>query len=229
MEQLHNGFTLELCPGSFPLSTDSIALADFTRLPKNARVLDLGAGCATLGMMLLAKDPHCHVTGIEIDNAAHSTALVNAAANQVADRYQSICADLRTIADHAKAGSFDLCISNPPYFSGGFVSKQHAAARQELFCNPEELFRAAAYTLRFGGDFYIVHKPEKLAQLCGCAAAAGLEAKRLRLVRHQPNAPVSLILLQFRKGAKPGLVWEELFLHNADGSPSEDYRRLYHL
>ena len=229
MEQLHNGFTLELCPGSFPLSTDSIALADFVRLPKNARVLDLGSGCGTLGMMLLATDPHCQVTGIEIDAPAHETALKNAAANCVGDRFQSICADLRTIASLTKAGSFDLCVSNPPYFSGGFLSKHHATARQELFCDPEALFRAAAYALRFGGDFYIVHKPEKLSQLCSCAAAAGLEAKRLRLVRHQPNSQVSLILLQLRKGAKPGLVWEELCLYNADGSPTEDYRRLYHL
>ena len=48
METLHNGYTLELSEGAFPLSTDSIALADFARLPKNAKVLDLGAGCATL-------------------------------------------------------------------------------------------------------------------------------------------------------------------------------------
>ena len=54
MEQLHNGFTLELAPGTLPLSTDSIALADFTKLPKNAQVLDLGSGCGTLGLLLCA-------------------------------------------------------------------------------------------------------------------------------------------------------------------------------
>ena len=229
MEQLHNGFTLDLCPGSFPLSTDSIALADFVRLPKNARVLDLGAGCGTLGMLLMATDPFCNITGIEIDPAANETGLRNAIRNNAQDRYQSICADLRSIAEIIKAGSFDLCISNPPYFSGGFISTQHPAARQELLCTPEDLLRAAAYALRFGGDLYLVHKPEKLGQLIGCAAAAGLEAKRLRLVRHRPDSPVSLILLQLRKGAKPGLIWEELYLYNADGSHSEDYRRLYHL
>ena len=42
MEQLYNGFHLELPPGAFPLSTDSMVLAHFARLPKNARVLDLG-------------------------------------------------------------------------------------------------------------------------------------------------------------------------------------------
>ena len=83
MEILQNGFTLELCPGAFPLSTDSIALAHFVKLPKNARVLDLGSGCGTLGLMLCAKDPGCTVTGLELDPSAHETAIQNAARNEV--------------------------------------------------------------------------------------------------------------------------------------------------
>ena len=49
MEFLPNGFTLELTEGAFPLSTDSMLLAHFAKLPRNARVLDLGSGCGTLG------------------------------------------------------------------------------------------------------------------------------------------------------------------------------------
>ena len=39
MEQLPNGFTLNLPEGAFPLSTDSMVLSHFVRLPKSARVL----------------------------------------------------------------------------------------------------------------------------------------------------------------------------------------------
>ena len=56
MEYLQNGFQLNIAPGTFPLSTDSILLADFAKLPKQANVLDLGAGCGTLGLLLCAKD-----------------------------------------------------------------------------------------------------------------------------------------------------------------------------
>ena len=59
METLHNGFTLQLCEGAFPLSTDSIALSGFVKLPKNANVLDLCSGCGTLGLLLCAKDTGC--------------------------------------------------------------------------------------------------------------------------------------------------------------------------
>ena len=84
MEELFNGFTLDICPGAFPFSTDSMALGGFVRLPKNARVLDLGSGCGTLGVLLCARDDTCHVTGIELDSAAHETALKNAQVNGIA-------------------------------------------------------------------------------------------------------------------------------------------------
>ena len=65
MEQLPNGFTLNLPEGAFPLSTDSMVLSHFVRLPKNARVLDLGSGCGTLGLLLCAVNESCRVTGVE--------------------------------------------------------------------------------------------------------------------------------------------------------------------
>jgi len=229
MEYLQNGITLNIAPGTFPLSTDSILLSDFVKLPKQAQVLDLGAGCGTLGLLLCAKDADCTVTGIELSEAAHTAAVENIERNDFHDRLFSICEDLRRIPDRFSPGSFHCCVSNPPYFSGGPASKNAPQARRDDNCAIHELFTAAAWAVRYGGDFYLVHKPERLAEICACAANAGLEPKRLRLVRHDPNSEVSLILLQCRKGGKPGLLWEELCLHNADGTPTETYKKIYHL
>lgn len=226
MEYLTNEYTLDLS-GGFPLSTDSMVLADFVRLPKNAHILDLGSGCATLGLLLCARNERCSVTGIELDEAAHLVALGNIDRNGLSSRLSSICADLRTMP--FSPGSFSVCLSNPPYFSGGERHSRTPDARREDTCTPRDLFAAASRALRFGGDFYVVHKPERLAQLCFEASAAGLEPKRLRLVRHRPDASVSLILLSCRKGGKPGLKLEELCLHHADGTPTSDYQRIYHL
>ena len=227
MEQLHNGFTLEFSPGVFPLSTDSVVLADFARLPKNASVLDLCSGCGTLGLLLCAKDPGCVVTGIELDPAAHQMALHNAQVNQLQHRLKSICGDLACI--HTKPGSFACCISNPPYFSAGPESKATPLARRDDLCSMDTLIAAAARALKFGGDFFLVHRPERLAELCAIAAKYNLQPKRLLLLRHRPDAPVSLIFVQCRKGAKPGLIWEERFLYEPDGAPSKYYKTLYHI
>lgn len=227
MEYLKNGFTIEIPEGCFPLSTDSVALAAFAKLPKNARILDLGAGCGTLGMLLCDAHRDCKVTGLEIDPVAHAAAKENVLRNNCQDRYSSICGDITQIDELVKAGSFQICISNPPYFAGGAASKAHAVARQEQACTPEALFRAAAWALQWGGDFFLVHKPERLAQLCACASRHGLEPKTLQLLRHRIDGPISLILLQCRKGGKPGLSWQEQYLYEADGSPSAYFSSLY--
>ncbi len=229
MEYLYNGFTLHICEGGFPVSTDSMALAHFARLPKNARGLDLGSGCGTLGLLLCAKDPACTVTGIEISPAAHETALKNAEDNQLSCRLTSICQDLSALPSFLSPGSFDVCVSNPPYFNGGPESKAHGVARREDLCPLPELFRAAAHALRFGGDLFLVHRPERLAQLCACASRMGLEPKRLLLLRHKQDGPVSLVLLSCRKGAKPGLIWEEESLRDPIGNATPFYNAIYHI
>lgn len=229
MEILSHKYTLNLSPGSFPLGTDSMLLADFVRLPRNATVLDLGSGCGTLGILLCAKDDHCVVTGIELSQADHLMALENIQTNHLQCRLYSVCADLKFFPQELIPGSFHCCASNPPYFTGGEASLKHPLARRDDACKPSDLFAAAAKALRYGGDFFLVHKPDRLAQLCYEASKAGLQPKRLRLVRHKPGSDVAVILLQCRKGGKVGLVWEELYLQNPDGSPSDDYRRIYHL
>ena len=226
MEYIANDYTLDLT-GGFPLSTDSMVLHDFVKLPKNAKVLDLGSGCGTLGLLLCARSSSCTVTGVELDPAAHAAALNNIARNDLASRLFSICADLRTMP--VPPGSFDVCVSNPPYFSGGARHSKNPVARQEETCTPKELFAAASNALRWGGDFFLVHKPERLAELCCEASLVGLEPKRLRLIRHRPDAPISLILLSCRRGGKPGLQIDELCLHNADGTPTANYKRIYNL
>ena len=227
MELLPNGFSLELPTGCFPLSTDSMLLADFVRSADT--VLDLGSGCGTLGLLLCAGNPQCRVTGIELDATAHSAALENISRNHLNSRMDSICADLRCVNRLFPAGAFRCCVSNPPYFSGGAASKVTPLARRDDMCQPRELLQAAAWALCWGGDFYLVHKPEMLAQLCACATANKLEPKRLRLIRHREGGPVTLILLQCRKGGKPGLVWEEECLHDNRGERTAYYNRVYHL
>lgn len=228
METLHNGYTLEFCDGAFPLSTDSIALSHFIRLPKNALLLDLGSGCGTLGLFLCAKDPSCRITGIELDAAAHEMALHNAARNQLSDRLTSICGDIANLPSLVKPGSFSCCISNPPYFSAGPKSKTVPYARRDDLCDLDTLMASASWALRYGSDFFLVHRPEKLAQLFACAVAHQLEPKRLCLLRHRSDGPVTLVLVQCRKGGKPGLLWEDVSLFDPQGQPTPYYKTLYH-
>lgn len=229
MEYLPNGLTLEVPADAFPLSTDSMVLAEFVRLPKNARILDIGSGCGTLGLLLCAGDHHCSVTGIELQADSHEAALKNIRQNALDARMHSIHADAKAFRELIPAGSFDVCVSNPPYYTGGPASKLYSSARREDALDAQALMECAGWALKTGGDFFLVHKPEKLAQLISLGAKYRLEAKVLRLVKHRQDGPVSLILLRFRKGAKPGLILEEGILHLADGTDTPYYRKIYHI
>ena len=229
METLFNGFTLEIPPGGFPLSTDSMVLAHFIKLPRSAKILDLGSGCGTLGVLLCARDPECTVTGFELTEHAHRAAQENIRVNGLQSRMESICADLRQIPEALPQGSFSLCVSNPPYFSGGPLSHRTPLARREDGCTLAELLKSAAWALKYGGDLYLVHRPERLGEIIALAAPFHLETKRLGLLRHAEGQRPNLILLQLRKGGKPGLSWEEITLYDKSGIPTEEYRAIYHI
>ena len=229
MEALPGGFTLELPEGVFPLSTDSMALAHFCAPKNGAKILDLGSGGGTLGLLLCASCPDCRITGVEISERSHRAALENIRANGLTGRMESICADAAQVPSLFPSGSFSCCVSNPPYFGGGPGSARNPEARRRGSLSMASLMASAAWALKYGGDFFLVHRPEALGEIIAQGAKAGLEAKRLRLLRHQEGGPVSLILVRLRKGASPGLSWEEISLYDASGDPTKIYREIYHI
>ena len=228
MEYLPNGMTLEVPAGCFPLSTDSMLLAHFAGNIGKKHMLDLCSGCGTIGLMLCAQNPLCRVTGVELDEAAQEGAVQNIQRNHLSSRMENICADVRHISGLFDAGSFDCCVSNPPYYAAGPAAK-NTIARREDECSLSELMAAAGWALKFGGDFYLVHRAERLAEIIRLGGEHKLEAKRLALVRHREGSPVTLVLLQLRKGAKPGLKLEDWVLHTEAGKPTPLYREIYHL
>lgn len=228
MEYLPHGLQLELPPGAFPLTTDSMALACFAGPLKGKTILDLGSGCGTLGLLLCARNQDCRITGIELEPDAHQGALENIRRNGLTQRMASICCDLRRVPGVFQAGSFDCCISNPPYFSGGPASRRLQARREDC-CSLADLMISAAWALKYGGDFFLVHRPERLGEIIARGAEQKLEAKQLTLVRHREDGPIALVLVKLRKGARPGLRWEEWALHHRDGTPTGHYREIYHI
>ena len=212
----------------FPPSTDSFLLASFAAPRRGERVCDLGAGAGLLGLLLLAREPSLTVTGIERD--AHACAMLarNAAENDLP--MTALCADLRQ-RDTLPAGAFQLAVSNPPYFAphtGAVAEGARGDARAELTAALEDVFAAAERLVRWGGRFCLVYRPERLAALMTAAVAHGLEPKRLRMVQHTARSAPSLVLLECRRGGKPGLSVEPpLLLRLEDGGESPDARRAY--
>ena len=230
LETLWNGVSLLQPDSHFRLGTDSVACAWFSHFPKHARIADLGCGSGALALMLLASEPSLQVTGIELQPDAAAAALENARRNQLA--FTPISGDLRQIRTLLPAGSMDGVISNPPYFpvgSGKPAEGPLAQARSEETCSLSQLCDAADWLLRWGGSFTLVHRPERLVDLIWELRCRRLEPKRIRFVRHRPDSGINLVLLEARKGGKPGLQYEpDLILFDQTGAETPEYRNMYH-
>ena len=123
-------------------------------------------------------------------------------------------------------------MSNPPYYapgSGALAAEgPRQSARAEVCCTLEEVCQAAAYLLRWGGCFCVVHKPERLTDLLCTLRESHLEPKRLRFVCKTAEAAPSLVLCESRCGGKPGLSIEPpLLLRTAAGTPTPEVDAIY--
>lgn len=216
----------------FPLSTDSILLADFARPGKRANILDLGTGSGILTLLLLFGHSERRALGVDISPKACALARKNLKDNGLSAQCEILEGDLTAHRTLFPGGGFDYAVSNPPYFSAGSgkpAGNDLADARADGAAPLSAICRAAGWGLRWGGDFSLCFRPERLPELIWELKNAGLEPKRLRTVRHSQAAPVSLLLLEARRGGKPGLRWEpELVLHRADGPETAEYRKIYH-
>ena len=231
----------ELWPGGprfcqaehFALGTDSILLADFVRAPGAKRGVDLGCGSGILSLLLLHKTEKLRMTGLELDDAAAAVARDNLARNALSSRGEIVRGDIRNVRSLFRAGSFDLAVSNPPYFAEGRGARSpdpaRAAARSEASCSLEELCAAAAFLLSTAGRFCLVHRPERLSEVFVTLSAHALEPKRLRLVCAREGRSPSLALIEARRGGAPGLIIEPtLLLRDSSGGESAELRRIYH-
>ncbi len=231
-----------LCPGGlrflrseglFPPGTDTFVLSSLPRLRPGQRVCDLCCGAGLLSILLLQRQPKLLLTGVDVDPKAVELGRRTARENHVEAALSFLQGDVRDIRRILPGGSFSCVVCNPPYYPAGSGlpprDPQARMARMEESCTLEDVCRAAAYLLSWGGSFCLVHKPERLTDLLCALRDTGMEPKRLRPVCHQAGDAPSLLLVEGRRGGRPGLsILPPLVLQTPQGLPTEELNEIYH-
>jgi tRNA1Val (adenine37-N6)-methyltransferase len=203
-------------------SIDAILLAAIPRLKPGQSLLDLGAGCGIIPLILAFRNDGVRITGVEVQPELARLAAENVFNNGIQDRIRIIHEDLRRLSPLMVGGPVDWIVSNPPYrppISGRInPDAQRALARHEINVNLHQLISAAKRLLKTGGRFAIVYPSERLVDLFGELRCAGLEPKWLRCVHSQAEGGAKLVLVQAVMGGKPGLkIDNPLVVYGSDG------------
>ena len=107
-------------------------------------------------------------------------------------------------------------------------TESRGLARSDEACTLPQLCAAAGRLLRYGGSFCLVFRVERMPELFACLKGCGMEPKRLRLVQNTAQAAPKLLLLEAKKGGRPGLaVLPPLLLRDPDGRESAELSRIY--
>jgi tRNA1Val (adenine37-N6)-methyltransferase len=214
----------------YRFSVEAILLGRFVRASARDRVLELGAGCGVISIMIASIYHAREVVAIEIQPNLAEMIERNAALNDLGS-VRAICADLRQKSARLEPASFDLVIANPPYraTSAGRENPDRGRriARGESSATLADFIRAARRYARNGARVAFVFTARRAAELISTMRAKKLEPKRIRFVHPRIGMPASVLMIEARVGGGIEVAIEPpLILYDRPGIYTSEARAL---
>ncbi len=214
----------------FCFGVDAVLLSAFAAVKKGERVLDLCTGNGIIPILLAGKTEAAEIRGLEINPVQVRLAARSIAENRLA-HVEVTEGDVKNAPSVFAGERFDVVTCNPPYIRGGGIQNPNpnlAIARHEILCTLSDVLQSAAAMLRFGGRFYMVHRPDRLAEILEAMRKHRIEPRRLRTVHARAEREASLILVEGILGGGTFMhVMPPLILYQADGSYTEEALSCY--
>ncbi len=217
-------------------STDDVLAAWYgtSWAPTASRVLDLGSGVGSVGMIAAWRLPGARVVSIEAQEESVRLARKSAIYNGLESRYDIRHSDFRSDRALSADETFDLVLGSPPYFPPGTGVEgdhpQKVACRFELRGDITDYARVAGRHLAPGGVFACVFPEDQRTRLESAARAADTVIVRRRpVVFREGEPPLVGLFLMMRSADLPpvarGRSWVEppLIIRAADGSVHPEY------
>lgn len=205
----YNDLKLIQDKNGFCFGTDSVEIANFVKAQKNQKACDLGAGNGIISI-LIAKKQNLLVTAVEVQKNSANLIEKNIILNGLSDKIKVLNCKMQDLVIGSTKGEYDIVVTNPPYskVEAGFKCSidNISIARQEVLVTLAEVIATASHLVKFGGDFYIVHKIERLAEVITLCTNNLLEPKILQILTPNKNKKPHLFMLKATKNGKAGLI-----------------------
>ena len=192
----------------YRFTSDSVLLSKFASVKNGDAVADFCAGSGVVAYHFYALHRHqkqrLTFTLFELQQPLSELSKKTAILNGF-DNFAFECGRLQDI-DEKYREKFSLVLCNPPYERGGLENEcyEKAICRKEITLTLQEIAKAAAFALKYGGRMAMVHRADRLAEVCYTLRAVNIEVKKIQFVAGRCGAKPYLVLIEAVKGGKPG-------------------------
>lgn len=191
----------------YRFTSDSVLLSKFATAKNGDVVADFCAGSGIVAFHFYALNRHekkgLTFTLFELQQPLLQTSQKTAVYNGF-DNFSFQLGRLQDI-DEKYREQFSLVLCNPPYERGGFDndSYEKAICRKEITLKLNEIAKAAAFALKYGGRIAMVHRADRVAEVCCALKEVHIEVKKMQFVAGRDGAKPYLVMIEGVKGGKP--------------------------
>ena len=217
----------------FCFGIDSILLTDFAKnIKQNSKIIDLGTGTGIIPILLSAKTKNTSFVGVEIQEDVALMAKRSVILNNLENKIEILNLNILDLNLKFKRSSFDVVTTNPPYkkINTGVINEndKKLISRHEITASLEDFISKASFLLKNFGEFYMVHRPDRLVDIFYLMRKYKIEPKKIRFVYPNKNKKANLVLIKGVKDANPFLEYENnLFVYDEFGNYTEDILKIY--
>ncbi len=217
---------------AFCFGLDAVLLSDFAVAKNKSAVFDLGTGNGIIPLLMARKYPDAHFTALEIQKCAFDLASENVNRNNLSEKIDVINCDIKSVRSIFPPECANVVTSNPPYAKVNANRKNPLEskniARHEVLCNLDDVVSAASYLLKSLGSFFMIHRPDRLAEIFSAFEKYKLEPKKLQLIFPFIDSAPTMVLIEGRKNANPELkVLPPLIVYKSKGEYTETVKNIY--
>lgn len=226
-----DGYRIIQKKSGFRFGMDAVLLANFAKIKKNDIVLDIGTGTGIIPLLLCAKTSAKNIVGIEIQDELVEMAKRSVSLNNAKERLEILKIDVKDL-DFFKKTSFDVVTANPPYikFGDGIrnLNSKKDISRHEVLCTLDDFLALASKVLKVGGRFFLVHKPERLADILCSMRKFEIEPKYIRFVQPQVSSKPNIVLVSgTKRGGQELKVLPPLYVYDDKGDYTDELKLIY--